>query len=79
MIAIDAAVLLAILAAIAYLGFLAGRSVGRREGAADEAAALKRSLLLDLQTRATLDPAFEPQFIELVRRLLMPPDQPGGR
>lgn len=78
MIALDAAVLLAILAAVGYLGFLAGRNVGRREGAADESAALKRSLLLDLQTRATLDPAFEPQFVELVRRLLTPPDRRDG-
>ncbi len=70
MIVIDAFVLLVLVCAITYLGYAAGRTVGRREGARDEAVALRRSLLLDLQSRASLDPADEPRFVDLVERLL---------
>lgn len=75
MVVIDLFVLIVIVAAVGYLGYAAGRSAGRREAAREESAALRRSLLLDLQTRASLDPAYEPRFVELVERLL----RPGGR
>ncbi len=75
MIVLDALGLLAVLGAAGALGFLLGKAQGRREGARDEAAALRRSLLLDLQTRATLDPAFEQQFVALVTKVLDAPDR----
>ena len=76
MIVLDVVGLLLVLGSAGFLGFVAGRQVGRREGQADEAAALRRSLLLDLQTRASLDPAYEPRFVELVQHLLDPPRPP---
>lgn len=77
MVVIDLFVLLVIVGAIAYLGYASGRAVGRREAAADSREALRRSLLLDLQTRASLDPAYEPRFVEMVERILRQ-DPPRG-
>lgn len=77
MVALDGLGLLVVLAAAAYLGFALGRTAGRREGTRDEAAALRRELVLDLRTRASLDPAYEPRFVELVQRLLTEPPRSG--